>query len=1392
MAAPPAQLKYWKSSLRSPRTAADSPQRSCSASPAALPSPAAGSPIPGIPKVSSFRKSRSAGERSASPGRQGSVTRAASGSVTLSPPGAADAPRARKQEWSPQSITLVPSISLPPQRNNSSQLPYTRVSSLPSGLLGRRASAVPERALSPASGAQLRSRTPPAAFAPPGWCAEADRPRFMRATRSLQAERYVDGAGFVDRSEYHEVVRWPDARQRSSSAGARANRVPTVSESPRARGMSVAFGANAAEAFWDARDMAAMALDAYAWESDESLTFEEFLTMLDDIEPDSEVTTWFTKDVFTLVLRGRGRDEGGMAADVLADIFNEWFHHDIKVMSRLHRHLESRSQDSKSLRSIKSTECDAPHYMRPTKSFIRSSEKLKAAQEAKDDRRRRRLERIAERERRKAAARSPSGRRKRQTRSPRRHEDDWRPGDAVLIRDSEAEPWKQGVVKGFSDGRPLVQPKGYSKAHHWRFVRKHAAKEDAVRRPCGVEGATKALLIGIDYVQDAPGHRPPPDAELCGCSQDMRRLARMMKRKGLNYEQRMLADDIDKCLPVRHAILEGLRWLVSGSQKGDCLFFAFSGRNGYKLPCDPRPEDARVMEALAPLDYAQRGLISGAEIARILFEGMHPESRLVAIVDCPQGGGIMQLPFQLTAERDGRFGLSEADREEGPAIFQIDTTVGEPKRTRLALGDPEAADHDDGAVESGLISAWVQAQDHTPDPLLMPLLSELRGLLKGKLGGDCQLPRLSATRRVDLGDRFTLGFTVRHRPRFGGDESPPPSPSPRGGVTLTEDALRLAARQAALQQAKGNRPRMQDAFNWRGMFGWLPPPYSARDGRLVQRRAPDYSAPQSWVCNFAMGVGQDIQRWFPQTASSSPHRHRPEQVPREADCFFVHPTTVELGWGGADFDEQPQLTQDVVQQMASTFAGCCRLYAPKYRQARFQAYSSPAGGEFSPQGQFDTAYGDVRRAWEHYLAKNNPLGPSGRRPIVLAGHGQGSQHLVRLLSEQPSERALVCAYLIGWHVGEDALGHRLPFGRAPLQTRCWVSFSTGDPVPGDPERPAAYGLRGTPPAAAAAACAQCTRCPLAVNPLSWRAEPKLVDAARHRGALRQDGSLSEVGVLSARLQLSGAGAPEVRVRVARSDHWREVVGEDGSRDKRRSWQAMKLSSLHELDYHLFWGNIRENAEARVRAWVPPFLRHALDGGDFVLLHHDQVLCSPEQPKAGDEVRVEQRDTRGKPYHHRWRFVPVTQEGEGESSVAWGHIETRTEPHLVLDAGARSAQRRELTEHGEHRSQSPRDDSPGSPGSPRSNSPRRGAYVCLWPPMKGRAAGRTNSQLWRIVRVDAGQRLVEVESRGGGRLLQLVQPRGSPQKGQPGTTRVATARRQQGGEARQRFVLAIAK
>lgn len=174
--------------------------------------------------------------------------------------------------------------------------------------------------------------------------------------------------------------------------------------------------------------------------------------------------------------------------------------------------------------------------------------------------------------------------------------------------------------------------------------------------------------------------------------------------------------------------------------------------------------------------------------------------------------------------------------------------------------------------------------------------------------------------------------------------------------------------------------------------------------------APDYRETSSWAA-LPDRLGN---------AGLVPHGEaaiNPDQA--EADVFYVHPTTY-VGCGNWNEDiAAPMLDTragEIVSELimpghASLFNGCCRIYAPRYRQANLAVFFRPTD---SGRAALDLAFSDIKRAFQHYMEHEN-----NGRPFILAGHSQGCAMLMRLLAEGFDARLkpqLIAAYLLGFRI----------------------------------------------------------------------------------------------------------------------------------------------------------------------------------------------------------------------------------------------------------------------------------------------------------------------------------------------------------------------------------------
>lgn len=356
-----------------------------------------------------------------------------------------------------------------------------------------------------------------------------------------------------------------------------------------------------------------------------------------------------------------------------------------------------------------------------------------------------------------------------------------------------------------------------------------------------------------------------------------------------------------------------------------------------------------------------------------------------------------------------------------------------------------------------------------------------------------------------------------------------------------------------------------------------------------------YDRADAWLTR--PGLPADVVRWTPEGYSPAPK-------PAVA-VFYVHPTTYLRGdrWNAPiALTGDPRFRQTVfLRSQASVFNGIGEIWAPRYRQATFGAFLSL--GEPDSAKAFAVAYSDIEKAFELFLREI----PADRK-IILAGHSQGSLHLVSLLAQKiagtPVADRIVAAYLIGWPISIEAdlpaLG--LKPCETPEQTRCIIAFqsyaepaqpesifdpfytTTGltgaprkdthlvctDPLAG-PETPLegadplAEALPETTEAEAAESEAADTNAE-AVPP----AEDDPYGAARNLGTLIPlDETYSD-----ARLEPGVVGAKCMEKGYL-------SIGEKPPAELRS--YVLPGNNYHVYDYPLFWANLRTDAERRTQA-----------------------------------------------------------------------------------------------------------------------------------------------------------------------------------------------------------------
>jgi Protein of unknown function (DUF3089) len=315
----------------------------------------------------------------------------------------------------------------------------------------------------------------------------------------------------------------------------------------------------------------------------------------------------------------------------------------------------------------------------------------------------------------------------------------------------------------------------------------------------------------------------------------------------------------------------------------------------------------------------------------------------------------------------------------------------------------------------------------------------------------------------------------------------------------------------------------------------------ARDNKLPPfdlnkaPKSPDYSQGKYWSAlpfrQDAADVIPDAETWISDSS-------------KQVDVFYIYPTIFTKGseWNADLSDEKlnQRIDDKPVRYQASVFNASCRVYAPRYRQAILDVFFKDSLKD--SEKALELAYSDVKAAFEYYLKHYNQ-----GRPIIIAGHSQGSWHTRRLLKEYFDntilQKQLVAGYIIGYNVRED-MYQVIKRCQDADATGCyvtWMSYKTGH----TPEWKITKDTEG-------------------VNPLTWSTAPGTAEASLSKGAILLNFNKPRVGKTSAALEMRGGQILAVKTRLP---------------------VARLMNNMHILDYNLFWYDIRENVRLRVEAYL---------------------------------------------------------------------------------------------------------------------------------------------------------------------------------------------------------------
>ncbi len=285
----------------------------------------------------------------------------------------------------------------------------------------------------------------------------------------------------------------------------------------------------------------------------------------------------------------------------------------------------------------------------------------------------------------------------------------------------------------------------------------------------------------------------------------------------------------------------------------------------------------------------------------------------------------------------------------------------------------------------------------------------------------------------------------------------------------------------------------------------------------------------------------------------------------EVDIFYLYPTAY---YKSADTD--PDVceindaamranAQSAFQRQARAFEAAGNVYAPYYRQADAMTCLSLPLEEQDELLQGVTK-SDVFASFKYFIKHYN-----NGRPFILAGHSQGSNMLLYLLSEYMQENPdvyerMVAAYVIGYSVTDDYLSENphLKFAEGADDTGVIISYNTEAPT-----------IEGSNPVLLPGA--------MAINPINWKRDETPAAAEENLGSilLNSDGSvvLDEQGCYKIMQNFADA-----RIDLDRGS----LICSTVDADKWAPGNAVFGRGIfHSFDYPFYFYNIQVNAANRV-------------------------------------------------------------------------------------------------------------------------------------------------------------------------------------------------------------------
>jgi Protein of unknown function (DUF3089) len=287
----------------------------------------------------------------------------------------------------------------------------------------------------------------------------------------------------------------------------------------------------------------------------------------------------------------------------------------------------------------------------------------------------------------------------------------------------------------------------------------------------------------------------------------------------------------------------------------------------------------------------------------------------------------------------------------------------------------------------------------------------------------------------------------------------------------------------------------------------------------------------------------------------------PDSANKSVDVFYLYPTVwAKINENDAsicEIDNAMMLQNAPIafSRQASLFDSLANIYAPFYQQAD-AAYTL----SLSPSQQDSLIGGipyiSVKEAFRYYIKNLND-----GRPFILAGHSQGSNLLLYLLSDYMKDhpkvyKRMIAAYAIGYSVTSNYLtdNPHLSFADSSNDIGVIISYNTEAVTIGVPGNPVV--LNGA----------------LAINPINWCRNETRASALENLGSITWD----SLGIISRVSNFADAYIDLSRGVVISTTPDPDLLSPGDA--------VFGRGVYHRYDYAFYYYDLRKNAADRVNAY----------------------------------------------------------------------------------------------------------------------------------------------------------------------------------------------------------------